>query len=172
MVRYGTINVVSGTATYSLADDFATMINLESAIRPGGVIISDAGIIPVPDSYEEHHEIIDGEITFTPTPTYTVDLDYKYNARHVLDDSSIYQNLSENAARIAMIYAQYLAITEIATSVAGTGFKYTIGDESVDKSQMAAGYWKQADRLLTQYQNAIKPYKSVGMRATYNAQGL
>lgn len=171
IIRYDTISVVSGTATYTLADDFLYMIELESALNTDGIIISDSGLIPVSDTFDEVYEIVDGQITFTPTPTYTVTRDYRYCAGYVLDGSSIYQNLSENAARIALLYAQYLALNEIATSVAGGGWKYSIGDESVDKSRIATGYWTQADRMLTSYQQAIKGQKTTGMRARYNVLG-
>ena len=171
-IRYAVLSIVPGVATYDLADDFIDMILMESAWNPDGIIISDAGLIPTSADYEEVYAIVNGQITITPTPTYTVDRDYKYIAGFVLDGDEIYQNLSQNTARIAMYYAQYTALNEIATSASGGNFSYTIGDERVDKKGMTAGYMAQADRMLTQYQNAIKPHQTGGIRARYNRRGL
>lgn len=171
MVRYAKISIVSGTATYTLANDFVDMILLESAYNPDGIIISDAGLIPVSVGYEEVYEIVNGQITITPTPQYTVERDYKYLAGYYLDGSEIYQNLSENAARLAMYYAQYTALNEIATSVSGGAFQYSIGDESVNKTRIGAEYRAQADRMLTQYQNATRTQVGHGLRMRYNSLG-
>lgn len=171
MIRLATLNVVSGTATYTLASDFLFLIGMESALNPSGIIIGDNGIIPVGDAFQEEQEITGGQITLYPTPGYTLSRDYKYSARHVLDSGS-YTRLTENGARVALLYAQHLAMSQQANGMAGSGWKYQIGDEMVDKTRQADGLRNQALTLLDQYQRAIQPMKGYGSRATYNSQGV
>lgn len=164
MTKTMTLAMVSGTAAYDLPADFRFLISLESAVRQGGVIIGNSGLIPVSASYEEYYDVEGNRLVFTPTPTYSLSRTLRYGAGHVLDGSQIYQRLTENGARIALLYGQYLALLAQANTVAPAGWKYQIGDEMVDKSGQAGKLREQADGLLKQYQNAVKPLKGYGMQ--------
>lgn len=170
LVRTGTLSIVNGTASYTLPDDFLFMILLESANNADGIINSAAGIIPVSASWEETYDIGGGAITFYPTPSYTMNRDYRYAAGYALNNGA-YDRMTENGARIALLYAQYLSLQAQATALAPAGWRYTIGDESVDKSNQAKSIQAQADMFLKQYQNAIKGLKGYGMAAKYNSLG-
>lgn len=170
LLRLGTLSVVSGTATYALPADFLFLIELESLTNPDGIIISSAGLIPTPRHWEERYYVDGSEITFDPTPTYTLARDFRYAAAYVLD-SNVYTRLSQNGARIALLYAQYLVLTEQANAVAGDGWRYEIGDEMVDKTKQGDGIRGQAQAMLDSYEREIKSQKSYGSRGRYNALG-
>lgn len=148
MLRYTTLAVVSGTAGYSLAADFLFLIRMETPSNPTGIPVRPAG------QTWEQYEITDKTITFFPTPDYSVARGYRYAARHVAAGGS-YPHLSAAGAAAALLYAQGLALRQQANGVAGSGWKYQIGDEMVDKSGQAGGLRSQADRLFVQYQQAV-----------------
>ena len=174
LVRLGTLAVVSGTATYELASDFLFLIELEGLASTDNIIISDAGLVPMPREWEEEFYVEDTEITFDPTPTYTLSRDYRYAALYELtgdEGSETYARLNQNGARIALLYAQYLALTQQANVVAGDGWRYQIGDEMVDKVNQGKGLASQAQGLLTQYQGLIQSQKGYGRVARYSVLG-
>lgn len=166
MRKYGTLSVVSGTADYALPSDFLFMIDLPTLGTEDGVMVNASGIIPLPSSWWAEDITIAGDtLTITPTPTYTLERSYRYAARHVLTGSTgseTYAVLNENAARVALLYAQHLALSQQAVSVAGSAWKYSIGDESVDKSQQASGYKSAAEVALAGYRRAVAAHKGYG----------
>lgn len=168
MTKTMALAMVSGTAVYDLPSDFRFLISLESLARPGGVIIGNGGLIPVASAFEEHYDVEGNRIVFTPTPTYSLSRTLRYGAGHVLDGNESYPRLTENGARIALLYAQHLALMAQANTVAPAGWKYQIGDEMVDKSGQSGKLREQADGLLEQYQAAVKPLKGYGMMGTAN----
>jgi len=168
MTKTMQLAMVSGTAAYDLPSDFRFLISLESIRRPDGLIIGNGGLIPVSPSFEEYYDVEGNRIVFTPTPTYSLSRTLRYGAGHVLDGNDSYPRLTENGARIALLYAQHLALMAQANTVAPAGWKYQIGDEMVDKSGQAGKLREQADGLLKQYQAAVKPLKGYGMQGTAN----
>lgn len=168
MTKTTTLAMVSGQAAYDLPSDFQFLISLERVARPDGVIIGNGGLIPVSASYEEHYDVEGNRIVFTPTPTYSLNRTLRYGAGHVLDGNQSYPRLSENGARIALLYGQYLALMAQGNATAPAGWKYQIGDEMVDKSGQAGKLREQADGLLKQYQTAVKPLKGYGTVGTAN----
>lgn len=169
LTRTVTINVTPGTAIYTLPADFLFPISLSGMARAeDGVLLTGAGIIPTPAGWSERYEVSGGELTLYPTPTYTVSRELRYGAGYALVDGE-YPRLTHNGARLALLYAQYLVRLEYANSVAGSGWKYQIGDEMVDKSGQGKNIMAQADGLLKQYQSAVKGLKGYGMRAEYGA---
>lgn len=171
LVRVATLSIVNGTATYNLASDFLFLVELEGIASADGVILSDAGIVPVSALWEESYTVDGSTISFDPTPTYTMSRDYRYAALYELTGSpgsETYSRLTLNGARVALLYAQYLALTQQANVVAGDGWKYQIGDEMVDKSNQGRGLLGQAAGLLTQYQMAVgQQRKGYGSRERY-----
>lgn len=168
-----TLAIVSGTATYTLPADFLFPIALEPLFTMGdGVLLGSSGkLIAVGDQptlelpYWE-----DATLRLEPTPTYSASRRLRYAAQHTLVDG-IYPWMTENAARIALLYAQYLALVEQATVLAPSAWKYSIGDESVDKSGQGKAMTAQANELLTSYRHAIAGLRSVGDRARYTTEG-
>jgi hypothetical protein len=161
--------IVSGTASYTLPTDFLFVISLASLTAPGQGVIIGASLVPVPQSFSERYYIEGDQIRFVPTPTYTVARTLRYAACHVLNAAVVYPRLTENGARIAMLYAQHLALSAQAAVGGAAAWKYSIGDEMVDKSRAGTALMEQADGLLKQYQQAIRGLKGTGMRAQYDA---
>lgn len=170
MIRRATLNVISGTADYTLPAGFQALIELQSPSQPGGLINSAAGLIPVSASWDEAYEVAGNTLTFTPTPTYTMGRAYRYAAYHVAVDGR-YTTLTENLARLALLYAQSQVLTAQASAASGSAWKYTIGDESVDKTGQSKGLQAQADALMKQYQAEVKALQGYGSTARYNSEG-
>jgi len=169
------LNVVRGTATYALPGDFLYLIELEPLMGPvqEGVIIGSNGLVPVGADWCERVEVVGSEITFYPTPVYTATRTLRYAALYALTGeagSEQYVALTQNGARLALLYAQYLALTQQASAVAGDGWRYQIGDEMVDKSNQGKGLANQANSLLAQYQRAVQAQKGYGSQAQAGAE--
>lgn len=136
--KWAELNIVSGTPTYDLAADFLGLISLEMMVGADGVMISSTGLIPVSADWEEEYTIRNKQITFTPTPTYTVTRDYKYKAGWILtgtDPDQTFAEMGDEEAQIVMIKAKSLAIEKKVNAMASSGgMKYSLGAVSVDKS--------------------------------------
>lgn len=175
LMKRGSVAVVSGTAVYNLPSDFLRMVELPelNTRNYGEVMLSGGGIIPLSADFEEEFSIGDGQITFDPTPTYSMTRKFRYAAFYALSGDD-YTALDENMARIALIYAQFLAVTEQANKLISGAWKYTIGDEQVDKSRMGDQFNSQAKALLEQYQHALASLSkgAFGMTATYKLSEL
>ena len=167
IITTATISVVAGTATYTLPDDFLFEIELTGLVATGGVLIGNNGLIPLGGQWGEAHYIEGGSIRFDPVPGYSTSRTLRYAAGYVLVNDR-YPRLSENGARIALLYAQHLALVEQANAVAGDGWSYKIGDESVDKRGQGAAIQTQAAVALANYQNAVKPLKGYGSQYRAN----
>ena len=131
--KWAELVIVSGTATYNLPADFLKMIMLESLIGIDGVIVSNSGLIPISADWEEEYVIVNKQITFVPTPQYSLTRDYKYKAGWVAAAGD-YTTLGDDEAQIVMIEAKSLATEKIANKAASAGgMKYSLGAVSVDK---------------------------------------
>jgi len=162
-----TIQVVAGQAAYGLPADFLYEIELTGLPAQGGVIVSNGGLIPVGNGWEETHYIEGDSLRFDPVPTYSTTRMLRYAACHVAANG-VYPRLSENGARVAVLYGQYLALLEQANAVAGDGWAYKIGDESVDKRGQGSAIQAQASVALTSYQNALRPLQGYGRQYRQN----
>jgi len=163
-----TINVVAGTAAYTLPADFLGLIELCALPSMGGTAVTSGGLVPVGVVGWQEAWYIEGDtLRFDPVPQYTAARTLRYSAGYSLSNGA-YARLTENGARICLLYAQYLGLSEQATAVAGDGFKFTIGDESYDKSTQGAGIRSAAQAALSNYQNAVKPLKGYGVTYRQN----
>lgn len=164
VTRSATLSIIKGVGTYELPADFLFLIELEALAHPTGVRVTPDGLVPVPLHWLEHVEVVGEQITFAPTPDYSMERHIRYAARHMLDESESYPNLTQNGARVALLYAQYLALTQQANVVAGDGWRYQIGDEMVDKSRQGDGLRGQAQAALDAYVRAMRGQKGYGRR--------
>ena len=167
VITAATIQVTAGQATYELPTDFLFEIELGGALSSGGIIVADNGLIPVGAGWEETHYVEGDTLRLDPVPTYTTTRTLRYAAQYV-PTNGVYPRLSENGARVAMLYGQYLVLLEQANAVAGDAWSYKIGDESVDKRGQGAAVQAQASAALTNYQNAIRPLQGYGTRYRQN----
>lgn len=162
MLRTTTLAIVANTAAYDLPTDFVSLIELSASNVIGGIAVTNAGLVPVSSDYEEYYDLTGNQIVIVPTPTHASTRTLRYAAGHVLDSSDAYPRLNENAARIALLYGQYLALMAQANSVAPAGWRYSIGDEMIDKSNQGKALATQAEGLLKQYTAAVKSQKGYG----------
>ena len=159
-VKRATLNIVSGTETYDLAGDFLKLIALISLTAHDGVINAPSGLIPVSADFCEDYTIDNGQITFYPTPSYTLAREYRYKAGWVAtadDYGDIYETMGEEEADIVLMKAKASALDSLWKANAGNNFKFQIGDESYDmgdtgndlkrsKESAEAGYLQACDQ--------------------------
>ena len=161
-VKIGTLNVISGTATYNLPADFQKMIELLT-ISVSGTLITPNGLIPMDANFsDEKFTIYNQTITFYPTPTYTMDRDFRYKAGWVLSVDTFLEmgTLEED---IVMLKAQSLALTKQANVPASGLNKYSFGAVSVDKSGESDGTRANAERREREYLDAVDSYNGRAM---------
>lgn len=176
MTRFGTLNLVGGTATYILPDDFLFLIRLDPFASSDGVIHTAAGLVHNMSSSQEYHMINGRTITFIPTPQYTLTRDFSYAAGHVLNDDDEYLYMTFEDTAILILKAQALALRTQAFSLitSGTGeiVEYAIGDERVKKSSPSERLNAVASSLEAQYLQALqRAVGMVGARARYSDGG-
>ena len=176
ILKTTSLNIVANTASYNLPSDFLSLIELSTPPKVGDVYITAAGLVPIPppfafDNYEPERVTVEGDqLVIYPTPTYAAARTLRYAAGYVLVDGS-YAKLTENGARVALLYAQYLALNQQANAVAGDGWSYQIGDERVDKTRQGEGLRNQAEGALKQYQSVVHSQQGYGARARHNMVG-
>lgn len=163
-----TLSIVSGQDTYSLPRDFAFLVELPALVSSDNVLLSDGGIIPLATAWEERWYVEGDQIRFEPTPSYTMTRRLRYAGRYVLVDG-VYARLSENGARIALLYAKYLAIQAQAQAAGESGWRYKVGDEEVDKSRMGTALLEQARGALDTYAAAVRQLRGYGTVARVEA---
>ena len=154
IVTSTTLAIVSGVASYDLPADFLFVVELPGLATSDNVLLSDGGLVPVSSTWEERWYIEGDQVRFDPVPSFTLSRSLRYAARHVLT-AGVYPRLSENGARIALLYGRFLALQGKAVTAAG-GFSYRIGDEAVDKSRVGAAMQQQVDAALAAYQAAVR----------------
>jgi hypothetical protein len=161
LTTIATLSVVSGTATYSLPPNFLKLIMLESFASADGVIISATGLIPVSADWEEEYTIVNKQITFFPTPTYSLGRDYKYKAGWAMTGtagSETYATLGEDEARIVLLKAKAIAVTKQNNATGGSPLKYSLGAVSVDNSAYVQSNASWADSLEKEFLAACDKY--------------
>lgn len=168
MVKTATLAVVANTASYSLPSDYLFMIGVGGLVQYGDVVVTSDGLVPMEaQSSQERFEVAGLTLTITPTPTYTASRTYRYAARYV-EDENTFPSLTVNGARVVLLYAQYLALTQKAQAAGLAGWKYQIGDEMVDKSRQGEAVQAQAKAKLDEYRRAVSGTRSYGLSG-YNA---
>lgn len=149
--KIATLSIVSGTETYALPADFLSLIFLEALTGIDGVIVSSAGLIPVDADWEEEYTIAGGQITFYPTPSYSMTREYKYKAGWVLTGSGAeqaYATMGEDEAQIVLIKAKGIALEKQVNALAAAGgMKYSLGAVSVDRSSGTDTLTKRVQEL-------------------------
>src|SRR3990172_7968250 len=139
LMRIGELAIVSGTATYSLPADFLKLIWLEALTGVDGVIVSSGGLIPIGSDWKEEYTIANKQVTFYPTPQYTMAREYKYKSVWVLTGaagSETYATMGDDEAQVVLLKAKAIATEKIYRAQASSGnMKYSLGAVSVDKGE-------------------------------------
>lgn len=155
-IKIGTLEIVAGTATYSLPADFQKMIEL-LAFQYGGTVVTDQ-LIPMDAQFTaEKYVISNGQITFYPTPHYSMDRDFRYKAGWVLSEDTFLEmgTLEED---IVMLKAQALALEKQANVPSSGVNKYSFGAVSVDKGGESDETRANSERREKQYEIACDGY--------------
>jgi len=166
LVKNSTLAIVSGTGGYALPADFLDLTYIDSALDPEhNVIITATGIIPFSEAepFEEEITVRNGTLTIYPTPGYSMTRYFEYKAAWVLDEDEAYP-LTEDEARIVMLKAKQLCFDKLANAGIATGFKYSVGNMSVDKSGVSEGYSKRLYALQGEFVAACDGYNGAVMR--------
>lgn len=159
--KIATLTIVSGTATYSLEDDFLKLIVLESFATADGVLITGEGIIPLDTTWEERWYIRNRQITFDPTPTYNMARDYRYKAAWILNgDGDEYEELGDEEADIILLRAAGSCLTRQANTMSPDAMDYQQGDVKVSTGTQTLAVRAQVDALQKQYIEACEQYNS------------
>lgn len=164
LIRQVDLDIVAGVAGYALPADFAKVIGLSiGAVVPGAVIVSANGLIPTSPTrpIRPSFTIRDGQIMFDPVPTFGAVWTLRYAAKFV-ESAGVFPALDDNGARIALLYAAYLALSEQAHTLATEAWSYTIGAETIDRSKLAQSVRAEADKALQAYRDARKGMHSLG----------
>lgn len=170
MISSATLTIVAGTEAYTLPADFQIFIGLDPLATPGGVNLSSGRIMVVPGDFTERVYVEGDKIRFELAPTYSASRLLRYGAGYTLVQGA-WARLSENGARIALMYAQHLALMAQAADAATGAWKYQIGDEMVDKSKAGSALSDQADGFHKQYQAAVRQLRGYGQTARYGSTG-
>jgi len=170
-LKIATLNVVSGTASYVLPDDFVSMVRLTSLSGSDGILNFGSGLIPVSTNWSERTVIAAGWITFYPTPAYTLERDYEYKAGWALDVNEAYLEMGDTEAGILLQLAAAKVLGLQASKAAQEAWQYQLGAERVSKEQLADKLRAQGEALRAQYIEAIQVYAgtrlTVASRARY-----
>jgi hypothetical protein len=147
-----TLSFVSGVATYSLPDDFLSLVAVISQGIYGDVILGDSGIVPVSaSSLRERYSVAGLSLTVYPTPTYSASRTVQYAAKYALGEGDIYADLTDENAAVVLLKAQAIALDAQANVAAQEAWQYAIGDESVNKTGLVAALRAQAQEFESKY---------------------
>jgi hypothetical protein len=161
LTKFAELSIVSGTAAYDLPADFLKLVMLENLAGADGVILSDAGIIPIAADWEETYQIVNKVIKFSPTPTYTLTRDYRYKAAWILtggSGSETYADMGDDEAQVVMLKARQLATEKLSNALASSGGQYSFGAVSVNKGSGMDSLVKQVYSLQGQFIEACEHY--------------
>lgn len=123
----------------------------------GTIITSDGTLIPAADEWAESWEVVGGQITFYPTPTFNQTRYFWYAAGHVPSgDSYSYPLMTAAMATVVLLKAQALALLEQANEAAKEAWSYETGDQAVNKQRLAEALQRQARLLDEQYVRALE----------------
>jgi hypothetical protein len=159
LVKNTQLSIVSGTASYELPADFLKKIAIDSPFDPEhNVIITATGIIPMGSTpIEEELTIRNKTLTIYPTPQYTMQRYMEYKAAWILNETNEY-DLTDDEVEIVMLKAKASCFEKINNASASTGFRYSVGNMSVDKSGMGDGYSKRVSELEDKFERACNRY--------------
>lgn len=148
--------VVSGTASYAMPSDFVRLIELPKLGQLTHDVIVGTTLIPTAGMYDESVTVEGQTLTIAPTPTYTLTRPLWYAAMHVLNESDAYPYLTGPEVELVMLRAQASALMALANAAALESWKYSLGDESVDKTALAKALMEQAKAAQMQYMEEMR----------------
>jgi hypothetical protein len=175
-IKSATISITPGNDTYTLPDDFLSLVSMPSLYSTGldAVMHTMEGLVPLSSPllsnplYPEQHLIHGLNIVFIPTPSYTISRVIRYKAAWIstVDDyGEDFETLTEREARIILLKAKSIAAGKLSNAQAGNVMDYSFGavSEKLDGgSSTTADVAKSAE---SEYLDACKRYN--GQYASY-----
>lgn len=158
--KIAALAVVSGTASYTLEDDFLKLIAIETPFSPDGVLInSDSQLVPLPKDFQEQYTVRGTTITFYPTPTYSMSKDYRYKAGWALNsEGDEYEDMGEEEAGIVLLKAQATCLTKQSNAMSTSAMDYQQGDVKVSTGPQMLAMRAQLEAVERQYLDACEKY--------------
>lgn len=156
LAKISTLAIISGTATYALPTDFLKMISVDALVGVDDVIVASK-LIPISKDFEETFTIVNKQITFYPTPQYTMTRYFKYKAGWIATTGD-YTTLGDDEAQIVLLKAKSNAKGKLMNSLAAGGMKYSLGAVSVDKTGDVDSLSKDIFSLHSDYVTACDHY--------------
>lgn len=169
--KWVTISIVPGTAEYQLPADFLSDISLDPVHHHENTIVPNAGLlIPADHVFDgEQYTIVGKKLIFYPTPRYTLERVLWYRAGHVLMETTegdVYPDMTDEIADIVLIKARANCYRYLSQSAAPDGWRYSIGDVTVDKSKKVDALKGAAAELDGEYLQRVEEYiGAIGMAA-------
>lgn len=161
--------IVNGKSTYDLPEDFVKIIKLEGLAFSNGILNTPAGLVPMSsrhslDTFRERLLVSNRVLTIVPTPVYSMQRELRYAAGWALDPGDedygdeFYADLGDTEARIILLKAQGDCLSLQANTQGGGILRYSIGDESFDKSAGVDALIKSVDNIEARYLAAVDRY--------------
>ena len=169
--RTTTVDVVSGTAEYSMPSNCLRIVSLQKVLDTiSGVVHSSSGyLVPVSVSAIEswHQEGLN--LVIVPVPVYTwTERVVWYTARHELDGSETYPDMLSAEVETIMKKATASALGLQYNNQAGKSVDYRMSNVSETRSSSVRGLKDRIDQLLKEYEADIEQQTgSAGERADY-----
>lgn len=164
------LSIIPGVGRYELPADFVRLIDVPSIekLQRGGVVITGQGIIPTTRFPPERFVARGNNLLITPVPQYSITRPIIYSAGFALVGDE-YPELAEADAAILLHKARALVLYLIADGVARYGWRYSLADESVDKTTLPGVLREQAKVEEVLYEQMIRTGVATRtIRAEYN----
>ena len=167
--KHGVLTIVAGTASYAVPDDFAKLVRVDSPFSYLDNVVGESGIIPMGNTIAMEQIYLTGRnLVIYPTPLSNGARTYWYKARHALDGSEQYPDMDDAQAEIILVKAQAVGLGYLAAGAAGGGWKYQIGDVSIDKSGIGNSYQSRINDLNAEFERCVTNYNGpAGVRPVY-----
>ncbi len=168
------LDIVSGTATYTLPADFLKLIRFDSLWNPTGIVQVGEEIIPLSSAWEDEEINVAGQtLTISPTPAYSLKRRLTYAAGYVLTgtgEEAEYADMGADVAGIVMLKAQATALKLQGNASAGKVASFSFADVSINRSQVPGEQRAQAQAFESEYEATVLAYNAAaGSRQEYDA---
>jgi hypothetical protein len=160
--RFKPLVIVAGQSSYAMSADFYRFIRLVGSVAAdGNVLVTSSGLVPLAPGSRERHTVAGKTLTITPTPAYGGERQLEYAAVHLLNESDEYPDLADDAVGVVLLKAKASALRLQAGKAAPAGWKYAIGDESVDKSNVSRAIFEDAQKAEDEYLRRVRELRGV-----------
>lgn len=155
VVKTAILAITAGQARYTLPADFVRVIRLSGLGVTGGVAITNAGLVPVSQGFEERLTVAGRTLTISPTPEYGTNRELVYQAGYAVVDEDVH-DLERERAGVVLLKAQAICLTEQANHAVHEAWQYQMGDQRISKERLAAEMREQAKALENQYLASVE----------------